>query len=394
MPWIVIADITGPRGSMGAQGLRGLPGVNALANVDAVAAYIADIGTNALRTAFEDKVETLLVGVNNHPRLRKPLTAPIITQAQSSLISMYTPNMVNNADGGGSGWSLFNSTDHAPVHSDSGVSRATAPTPFGPFTDLGRVYRDDVAGIQTETPYVFWDEPSAYWIMMYQQGGDTGTGQQSTMWARSRNLNTWTRMGFAAQYTPGDAGDGHTGYFKGHWIGGTHYGFSLYGGNDWGRSAVWTRDDGPVDSCTWTPDHRQITGQAHLLGRFGNGIEGSPKTDPRDPDIGSVSRNQVSMFGGTVVNYRGRPWWIGKVASVQSGGGNPASTGAIVTAPLRDDLLGLAEKPIDITPPLQDWENGAQGGLSSAFEYNSKTYVAYRGGGTSTAGGVGIMEVY
>ncbi|HFP9457205.1 TPA: hypothetical protein ACHOZN_003742, partial [Klebsiella michiganensis] len=178
-----------------------------------------------------------------YPTLTKPLTAPVFSKSDQAAISIYWPWLFDATVIGVNKIYLYYSTDHAANHADSGIYLASADDISGPWTQHGRVYRDDVSGEQSETPSVVWDEKNNRMVMYYQQAG-VGTGQQSTLWATSTNGYNWVRQGIATQMmSTGQPGDGHTGYFKPFRFAGSMYGYSLYGGTDRGRYAIWRGSD-------------------------------------------------------------------------------------------------------------------------------------------------------
>ncbi|MDU2494401.1 MAG: hypothetical protein E7D19_00895, partial [Klebsiella grimontii] len=162
-----------------------------------------------------------------YPTLTKPLTAPVFSKSDQAAISIYWPWLFDATVIGVNKIYLYYSTDHAANHADSGIYLASADDISGPWTQHGRVYRDDVSGEQSETPSVVWDEKNNRMVMFYQQAG-VGTGQQSTLWATSTDGYNWVRQGIATQMmSTGQPGDGHTGYFKPFRFAGSMYGYSL-----------------------------------------------------------------------------------------------------------------------------------------------------------------------
>lgn len=386
MAWELIWNARGPRGYMGvtgANGAQGLPGVNAVANDTATAGYMATTGTSATKTVLLDRIGVDNVQKGNaHPRLRKPLTAPIFEWSNSSAANMSTACLVDNSVGGGTGWSLYYSTDHGSPHATTGIFRANAATPFGPFVEQGRVYRDDTAGFQTEFPDIWWEARASLWYMVYQQSGVVDG--QASFWATSADGNTWTRQGVFSQWEYGTPGIGHTGYFKRFVLGAGEYGYSLYGD----KQALWYRDDSSATN-KWYPDRRYICSQVDLLSHLGVGLVGEPSSDPNDSLIGTTADILWKSFSGGVFQWRGRPWWIGSIGP--HGAGGVQTFNALCAAPLRSDLLGLAEKPVVLNPPSQPWENSARNSTGNIITYQNRTYMVY---GTGNQAAYGLMEIY
>ncbi|EPQ1612883.1 hypothetical protein L9C73_001393, partial [Klebsiella pneumoniae] len=275
----------------------------------------------ALSTARQD-------AKREYPTLTKPLTAPVFSKSDQAAISIYWPWLFDATVIGVNKIYLYYSTDHAANHADSGIYLASADDISGPWTQHGRVYRDDVSGEQSETPSVVWDEKNNRMVMYYQQAG-VGTGQQSTLWATSTDGFNWVRQGIATQMmSTGQPGDGHTGYFKPFRFAGSMYGYSLYGGTDRGRYAIWRGSD----FGTWTPDPR-------LIGKMPDKCMNLPQYE---------NGWFPKIFVGDVINWNGSPWWIGLVGPSTAGGGSNAHR--ICAAPLREDLRNLSANVVDITP--------------------------------------------
>ncbi|HGN8938454.1 TPA: hypothetical protein MCA55_005138, partial [Klebsiella pneumoniae] len=87
-----------------------------------------------------------------YPTLTKPLTAPVFSKSDQAAISIYWPWLFDATVIGVNKIYLYYSTDHAANHADSGIYLASADDISGPWTQHGRVYRDDVSGEQSETP--------------------------------------------------------------------------------------------------------------------------------------------------------------------------------------------------------------------------------------------------
>ncbi|HCD4731683.1 TPA: hypothetical protein NBR63_001788 [Klebsiella pneumoniae] len=304
-----------------------------------------------------------------YPTLTKPLTAPVFSKSDQAAISIYWPWLFDATVIGVNKIYLYYSTDHAANHADSGIYLASADDISGPWTQHGRVYRDDVSGEQSETPSVVWDEKNNRMVMYYQQAG-VGTGQQSTLWATSTDGFNWVRQGIATQMmSTGQPGDGHTGYFKPFRFAGSMYGYSLYGGTDRGRYAIWRGSD----FGTWTPDPR-------LIGKMPDKCMNLPQYE---------NGWFPKIFVGDVINWNGSPWWIGLVGPSTAGGGSNAHR--ICAAPLREDLRNLSANVVDITPAEQAWENGVIDYFGNFLTWKGKMYGVYRA--NTGQGGFGLVEV-
>ncbi|HGO4341233.1 TPA: hypothetical protein MCA55_005114, partial [Klebsiella pneumoniae] len=96
----------------------------------------------ALSTARQD-------AKREYPTLTKPLTAPVFSKSDQAAISIYWPWLFDATVIGVNKIYLYYSTDHAANHADSGIYLASADDISGPWTQHGRVYRDDVSGEQS-----------------------------------------------------------------------------------------------------------------------------------------------------------------------------------------------------------------------------------------------------
>lgn len=305
-----------------------------------------------------------------YPTASKPLNAPIFSKADQSSPSLYWPYMFDARQIGQNKVYMYYSTDHATTHAASGIYLSTADTPLGPWTHHGLVFRDDGGGIQCETPSVVWDDANSRMIMFYQLQGGGGTGDQSTFWATSSDGISWTRQGIALNMVSANQpGSGHTGYFKPFRYADSWYGYSLYGASSKGRYAVWQS----VDGFNWVLDPR-------LLGKMTDMVTHLPQY---------ADGWFAKIFVGDVVDWRGRPWWIGLVGPSTSGGGS--SGHRICAAPLRTDLRGFASRPVDITPGAQAWESNAIDYFGNMLQWGDKLYAVYRA--NTGQGGFGILEI-
>lgn len=326
---------------------------------------------------------TQLQGVRReYPTLRKLDSNPSFTQADQSAVSIYWPWLCDGfQDGITNKYCIVYSTDHAS-HSASGSYLATADTPFGPWTQHGRIFRDDVTGgSQHETPSLIWDEINNRWLHYYQLQTVPSFTNQLTMVATAPSIlkadgtpEDWTIIGVAAteEYLQ-NAGDGHSGYLKPFRFDGGWYAHALYGGTDNSRRAFYVSKD---NGLTYRQSTNIMQSEQHLISH----LEGF------DPSNWLVRHPQ-----GAHIIYNNQLWLICDVGGAASGGVD-VPIGKLCAFRVGSDGVTLG-RAVDITPPLQAWEDPTFGvdSLGSAVMYNNKMYVTYRqAGGT---GGFGIMEV-
>lgn len=332
---------------------------------------------------------TALTRESNHPRARKPLAAPIFTQAMTTAPSIYWPWLVARAAAGGAGLDLHYSTDHAVDNTTSGLYRAHSTAgPLGAFANVGRYFRDTVDGTQTETPSVVWDKATSQYLIYYQQKGVPGAlGVQQTMLATGNAaLSNVTRSKVMLDMVSvNDPGDGHMGYFKPFALGGRNYAYHLNGGEDYGRFGLSRSEDGQ----TWTTDPQQLGAQVPYLRQFGQTVVGAPGTSAQTTPAKTANMGWKA-FLGYPIEWKGRVWWIGLVGPRTSG--STTSTNKIVAAPLREDLKGIAEPPIDVTPPTQAWEGTGINGFGNIIEWDGKFYAVYQANGPQ--GSFGLLEIF
>lgn len=331
-----------------------------------------------------------------HPVVEKVAPTPILTQAAAGSPSIYWPCVVDLSVAGGTGYAVLWSTDHAAIHANSGIWLAfaddLASLLAGDLDYRGRVYRDDAGGTQTETPSVMWSEKRGQWVMWYQMENAPGAiSTQTTMYATSPDLITWTRGGIAADWPSLDVGnDGHAGYLLTPFqVGGRYYSYALYGGYGVGGYALRTLND---DGVTWDYDRRTIARQANLSAAVLDeppAIIGTPQTTAGGQPAAWTPDTQVKMISGRPLMWHGRLWWIGLIGPSSAGGSIVSNE--IVTAPLRDDLLGIADVPAKITPPVLAWEGDGIDGWGNSFVAENRLFYIYRAAGKQ--GGFGILEV-
>lgn len=318
-------------------------------------------------------------GAAEYPRMVKPLTGPVLTLAQQAAESMFWPWLVDNSqDGVGAGFSLWYSTDHAATHTNSGLFAATAPNALGPYTAVGRIYRDDAGGNQCETPSVIWNPAVALWFIYYQMAGVPGTAStQVTLLATAPaggllNPASWTRYGIVIDSIdaaiPGDTV--HQGYHRPLRYAGGWYGWNLKGGTFGG-----TQQQRSLDGIDWTPAGRTV-----YSGPLINGV--SPSFDP-----GTWLMKHTTC---AVIEWRGKPWWVGGVSG-SAHGTETAPPLVIATAPLTPTLDRITAPLKDITPAVQGWETSAMDFLGNAVRSGDRMFIPFRS--NTKAGALGIAEI-
>ncbi|MDZ6220540.1 hypothetical protein U4M11_02665 [Klebsiella pneumoniae] len=310
----------------------------------------------------------------------KRLSAPIIQFSQQSAPTVYWPWLVNKSAWGGTGFALFYSTDHSATHDPSGIFLFEADDITGPWVNRGKIYRDDAGGWQTETPSVIYDPVSNKVLMYYQQAGVPGAiGQQQTCLATADpvDLTAWTRVGVVLDKEfLEQPGDGHCGYFRPFSYNGQLFGYSLYGGTNYSNAALWTSDDG---GYTWQRDGRLIGWMQDKCRHLAAALNAEPQ------DV------LLTMYEGDVLNWRGKPWWVGVSGKAQSGSVLIRHF-RLVTAPLADDFASLTVRVKDITPPPATYE--VQGDIDypgNCVTAGGVVYMAYRTGGQK--GDISLMRL-
>ncbi|MDW1179583.1 hypothetical protein [Klebsiella pneumoniae] len=310
----------------------------------------------------------------------KRLSAPIIQFSQQSAPTVYWPWIVNKSAWGGTGFALFYSTDHSATHDPSGIFLFEADDITGPWVNRGKIYRDDAGGWQTETPSVIYDPVSNKVLMYYQQAGVPGAiGQQQTCLATAdpADLTAWTRVGVVLDKEfLEQPGDGHCGYFRPFSYNGQLFGYSLYGGTNYSNAALWTSDDG---GYTWQRDGRLIGWMQDKCRHLAAALNAEPQ------DV------LLTMYEGDVLNWRGKPWWVGVSGKAQSGSVLIRHF-RLVTAPIADDFASLTVRVKDITPPPATYE--VQGDIDypgNCVTAGGVVYMAYRTGGQK--GDISLMRL-
>jgi hypothetical protein len=224
---------------------------------------------------------------------------------------------------------LYYSEDHVY---DSQIGLATAPSPTGPFTDQGPIYRDPESSSQTETPSVIYNS-STEKLHLYYHGSYTNTdgSDQSTALATSTDGVNWTKYGVVITVPPDAPGDGHTGYFRPRRLNGRWHGYHLVGGTTQ-PSFGWSWSD---DGKTWTTDWLLSHGN-DLLGREDRRIEWSHSN---------------------LYKWQGDTYWIGSIAPYGEPEENtPPRTISISRIEPESNYTWLAEKPTPLIIPTEPWE--------------------------------------
>lgn len=214
---------------------------------------------------------------------------------------------------------LYWSTDHDA--GAGGVGMAYADSPLGPWTVHGMVYQDTVEGAQTETPTVIARGPGD--LVMFYHNTFSGLGNQTTCWATSSNGVTWTRQGYAMNWPSANLpGDGHTGYAKVYPHAYGYIAYTLFGGGDYPRQAIWYSVDG---GRRWVLDRRL----------FVNGIDWTGDNS---------YRLNMSV---TVFPWKGSPWGFYAMKTPSSGGVGPADV-KYYLGKLREDMRGFTSQPYEV----------------------------------------------
>lgn len=342
------------------------------------------------------------------PRFRRPpelLERPVLRAEQTSASSITWANMVENPShpDANKRWWLFYSTDHASVHSTTGLFAATAPTPFGPFTDRGLIWRDDTAGLQHETPRVWKDRRLGLYVHTYSMQNAAAAripdavGSQVSLWATSPDLINWTRRGIAADVTPTDPGDGHTGYMNGPIVvGGREYFYTLFGGTVRGLRTLWRRQ--PGSGFSLVRDQRVIGSQLNMLRSMQGqsiAITGTPSAASDVTQAGNAAVTSELMWRPThsaFIAFRGATWVIGPAGNRQAGG--VVVDNEIIAAPMASHMAALAEPPslLDVGDPAP-WETSTRfDNFGNTFAYQGRCMFMYRSGGHRGAFGIGEVN--
>lgn len=321
-----------------------------------------DLGRN-----FASDFTGIIAQKAGQPDFAKPLAAPIIVADVDEMPSLYWPWMIR-MDGiletPIDTYYLYISTDHAGV--DGYIGLYTAPSPTGPFTYYGQVFKDTHSGNETETPAVVWVPESGLFHMYYQQVASTGhLAAQTTNVATSPDGITWTRIGIAVDVSDTTTwpAPSHTGYFNPLRIGGKWLGIGLLTGETQSRWCLAYSADG----IAWDIDPRPLGFGAEYLA---DGVE------------------RIEWNSSHVINWRGQLYWIGVISSFANGAGY--RTGRWCMAPLAPDLRKLTGPPRQIIEETEAWENDYFTFGSVFLDNDGQFYIYYRSGYPTT--GVGVVK--
>lgn len=374
--WLGTTEDGGPTtyaiAKLNAAGLEGGGAVESVNGQDgAVVLDAADVGAGPVASMIDSP------DARTHPTLSKPLTDSILDVADHAMTTQMWPWLVDLRLGGGSGVALLWSSDHDTAN--DGIYKATAATPLGPYSVVGKVYDDAVSGNQTETPSALWvPETSLYHL--YYHNNSVGPGDQSTILATSPDLTTFTRVGVIdPNWTSIMPGDGHNGYLRPFRIGAGWYGYAGWGGGSRNTTAFWRSHDG----ITWYSAPTLVAHASLWLAHLSSYTY----------DL------QVDWELSAVLAWRGRPWVIAPARTRDAviAGTLGGSGMRLLAAPLADDLCSFAARPIDITPTLdQAWEGDQVTFIGNAFAWDGHVYLPYRAGSSAVSHkthSFGLLEV-
>jgi hypothetical protein len=214
---------------------------------------------------------------------------------------------------------LYWSTDHDS--GPGGIGMAYSDHPLGPWTVYGSVYADTVEGEQTETPTVIVRGLGD--LVMFYHNTFSGLGNQTTCWATSSDGITWTRQGYAMNWPSNQLpGDGHTGYAKVYRHAYGYLAYTLFGGGDYPRQALWYSVDG---GGRWVLDRRL----------FVNGVDWTGDNSYR-------LNMSVTCF-----QWRNSVWGFYAMKTPSSGGTGPADVKYYV-GEMRQDMRGFTSEPYEV----------------------------------------------
>lgn len=306
-----------------------------------------------------------------YPMLRRPMTGPLFAQSVTGISSIYWPYLVDRWQGNpevpaAERYAIYFSTDHAP--GSGGIAMATAAYPeTTTWAQKGRIYYDTTGGDQTETPSVLWDATTNKWLMYYQQRS-VGRGGQASVLATSTDGINWTRYGIVLDGDPAFPDVIHSGYMKPGQYAGTRFAYSLSGQ---GYMRMWTSQDG----YKWKPRANILPGRADLMRKI--------------PGFDEPKRWMMKWTSGGVLNWNGRPWFIGSTGEYAPGG--ELVQDELVAAPLNDTLDDILAAPFTIDPPLQSWQAQSQGIGNALTTDDGRTFAIQRSNGPT--GAFSLLEI-
>ena len=301
-----------------------------------------------------------------YPVWVKHLSAPVIALADApGQGSFYWPCLVGLAPEGLDGYAIFQTTDHAQVHEDSGVIMFTAPHPNGPWTYRGKIYRDDNPGsLQTETAVPMWIKGTLHIFYQAYSAPPMGTGTQTSLyvtlqgplfpngidnppvnWIDNPEAFSAPKVAFD-NFTDKYPGTGHTGYLTPFQLGADVFAHALQGGAGSGANSFCQWDDKTPDfDATFVPFPRR------------------------------VMQESGTLIGTPAVMKNGQIYKMSPKRAMRIGRG-----GAVIGT------------TIDITPPAQAWEEGLVIMGATTVTVDGETFAAYRGGSTNSTHKIGIKK--
>jgi len=344
----------------------------------------------ALQSLAVSAVSGVANSQTNYPTLTRQSSAwiPLASQGAPSML-WACPVDMRGWPGALDNIYVYYSTDHGTDSATTGVHLITMTEPDG----TGLTYRGRVLNIigsatwtQPETPAVWLDWRAGVVRMLFQVNtGVTPSGEpqseQITRMATSVNgRDTWTDVGIAfarpSATTPGVA---HCGYANPWRLGDTWYAYTLMGGSAGGMCTeqLWRSDRDGLPG-TWSPIGGRIGGGDLLV------------------DIPGFAMDWVSMWQtATIIDYRGRLWWIGQIGTSTAGLEDGARRD-LYAAPLRSDLRSWSARPVKITPPRPSggWgDDLPPGSLGRAMSYDGETYLPFRMAGKTTDWGLYRLDM-
>ena len=352
--------------------LRGEPAYNTDTGEQKIGNGVDTWKTLPTWTGQRNGTTDLLRPTNGLPTFVKHASNPVMThaaqQSVTGLGSVYWPFVVDTSGLALTGtpparYLMYYSTDHDS--GAGGIGLAVSSSPTGPFLPHSKVYVDTVAGTQTETPTVIFDERAGLLNMYYQQDG-VGTNQ-STLLATSPNGVAWTRIGVVMDVAgiAGIQGDGHSGYARIFRAGQQWIAFSLYGGGDYPGFAQWYSNDGR----NWTMDPRILIGGADITGNINRRVEW----------------NSINLF-----EFRGNVVALFSTKDYVSGGNAGVSEDYV--AQMHPSLRSVKGIPLQVLAPRQGFENVDTGAVDCVMSSNGKLYAYYRTNGAQGSISVAVAE--
>lgn len=314
-----------------------------------------------------------------YPTFRKH-TVPILEHAQQAQASTLwlAPVDMRGFPGALDNVYVYYSTDHG-----GGAGCIALLTAhdflFSNIVDRGQVYKDTSGGaFEAETPTAWRDDPKVRFLHQVNTNvtpPEAVTKLQETRMASSADglafVGDGTTMAQPSLMMPGD---GHNGVAVVWWWGGAMYAYTLQGGSSNAACSLWTSRGGGLPG-TWTVDPRRVMRNSDQICHL----------------PGYDSTWMVNWQKANIIDWRGRPWFVGPIGSLATGGA--VAPADMYTAPMTPDFRHFAAPPIKISPPLLAWENGAvPDNYGRAFEYDGQIGIPFRSGGAQGKWGLLILE--